>query len=132
MGVIAILGLVLGLSQTAERMLGLSVSVSLISIVVILTSDVKLRASERRPVAILLAGTFGLGSLTTLCLLLGPPDSAGIPLAAVVTFVTEYLLVCYRLLWVRLRTLRDRARRHWRRGTCKVCLLITILFTPFG
>jgi hypothetical protein len=133
MGVIAILAVVLGLSQTPEGDLVLGVSIALIPIVVILASDVRSRASARRPVSLLLWGTFGLGFFTTLCLLIGIPDSAGFALAGLVTFLTGYLLVCYGLLWIRLATLPVAApRRSCFRAIGTVILLIAATFTPFA
>jgi hypothetical protein len=134
MGAIAILALALGLAQTPEGTLVLGVSILLLPIVVNLVSDVKSRASARRPVTLLLEGTFGLGVFSTLCLIMGLPGSVGLVSVGFFTFLAAaYLLVCYGLLWVRLVTLpaavpcRSRARAV---GT--VVLLIAGTVLPFA
>jgi hypothetical protein len=134
MGAIAILALVLGLAQTPEGTLVLGASVLLLPIVVNLASDVKSRASARRPVALLLVGTFFLGMLSTLCLLKGLPDSAGLASVGFVSFlVTAYLLVCYGLLWIRLVTLPAAVPRRSRaRAVGTVILLIAGTVLPFA
>jgi hypothetical protein len=134
MGAIAILALVLGLIQTPEGTLALGVSVLLIPIIVNLASDVKSRASARRPVTLLLEGTFCLGLFSTLCLLIGLPDSAGLTSVGFVTFLAAvYLLVCYGLLWIRLVTLAAAVPRRSRtRAVGTVILLIAGTILPFA